>query len=75
MGMAFVFLIVSLLAAPAVYATDYAVGDASGWNQITNYVNWARGKTFNVGDNLGKFRFTTHFFFYDFMNYCFILLL
>ncbi|WVZ74382.1 hypothetical protein U9M48_022567 [Paspalum notatum var. saurae] len=37
--------------APA-YATDYVVGDSSGWSSGVDYTTWAKGKTFSVGDNL-----------------------
>jgi hypothetical protein len=46
-----------LLAAAAVspaYATDHVVGDASGWTSGVDYTTWTKGKTFSVGDNLGK---------------------
>nr|CAB3450548.1 unnamed protein product [Digitaria exilis] len=44
-----------LLAAAAVapaYATDYVVGDSSGWTSGVDYTTWAKGKIFSVGDNL-----------------------
>lgn len=47
------FLIL-LLASPSVFATDYTVGDSSGWTLGVNYNNWASGKTFKVGDTLCK---------------------
>lgn len=59
MAMAVVFLIVSLLAAPTVYAVDHVVGETSGWTQSVNYAAWASGKTFTVGDNLGKLDLST----------------
>ncbi|GJU88126.1 plastocyanin-like protein [Tanacetum coccineum] len=33
-------------------ATDYVVGDASGWTLDFDYQAWASSKTFKVGDNL-----------------------
>lgn len=36
-------------------ATTYTVGDNSGWDVSTNLDTWATGKTFTVGDILGKF--------------------
>ncbi|MED6149281.1 hypothetical protein PIB30_060928 [Stylosanthes scabra] len=45
------FLIL-LLASPSVFATDYAVGDSSGWSLGVDYTTWASGKTFKVGDTL-----------------------
>jgi hypothetical protein len=35
-------------------ATDYTVGDSSGWTLGVVYSTWASGKTFAVGDKLGK---------------------
>jgi hypothetical protein len=46
-------LLAAAAAAPA-YATDYVVGDSSGWTSGVDYTTWANGKTFSVGDNLGK---------------------
>ncbi|XP_015938940.1 mavicyanin [Arachis duranensis] len=46
------FLIL-LLASQTVFATDYTVGDASGWTNFgVDYKTWASGKTFKVGDTL-----------------------
>jgi len=36
-------------------ATVYTVGDSSGWTIGTDYSTWTSGKTFAVGDSLGKF--------------------
>ncbi|KAL6911696.1 hypothetical protein ACP4OV_000501 [Aristida adscensionis] len=45
--------VLALLAAAApAYGTDYVVGGSSGWNSGVDYTTWAKGKTFNVGDNL-----------------------
>ncbi|KAF3320723.1 blue copper protein-like protein [Carex littledalei] len=33
-------------------ATDYTVGDSSGWATGVDYTTWASGKTFNTGDTL-----------------------
>ncbi|GLT39623.1 hypothetical protein SLA2020_138050 [Shorea laevis] len=41
-----------LLASPVAFATNYLVGDSSGWNQGVTYSSWTQGKTFNVGDTL-----------------------
>ncbi|KAL1534272.1 blue copper protein-like [Salvia divinorum] len=35
-----------------ISATDYTVGDASGWSMGSDYTNWATNKTFKVGDTL-----------------------
>ncbi|XP_057733907.1 uncharacterized protein LOC130949101 [Arachis stenosperma] len=45
------FLIL-LLASPTVFATDYTVGDASGWTLEVDYTKWVAGKEFKVGDTL-----------------------
>ncbi|EXB99558.1 Blue copper protein [Morus notabilis] len=45
-------LLVLLMAAPAVYAAQYTVGDASGWNSGVDYATWTSDKTFRVGDTL-----------------------
>lgn len=47
-------LLILLLVAPAVYAVEYTVGDTSGWTQGFDYTSWVSGKTFKVGDVLGK---------------------
>ncbi|KAL7111476.1 hypothetical protein ACP275_05G090200 [Erythranthe tilingii] len=39
-------IIVALVAAPAAVATDYMVGDNSGWTLGVNYTAWAEGKDF-----------------------------
>lgn len=36
-------------------ATVYTVGDTSGWAIGPDYSTWTSGKTFAVGDSLGKF--------------------
>ncbi|KAL4355933.1 hypothetical protein HN51_027305 [Arachis hypogaea] len=53
------FLIL-LLASPTVFATDYTVGDASGWTLEVNYTKWATGKEFKVGDTL-TFKYSPSF--------------
>ncbi|CAN6238832.1 unnamed protein product [Urochloa humidicola] len=45
-------VLLAAVAAPAAYATDYVVGDSSGWTSGVDYTTWAKGKTFNVGDSL-----------------------
>uniref|UniRef100_A0A0A8ZAJ5 Phytocyanin domain-containing protein n=1 Tax=Arundo donax TaxID=35708 RepID=A0A0A8ZAJ5_ARUDO len=44
-------LVLFAAVAPA-YGKDYVVGDSSGWSSGMDYATWAKGKTFNVGDNL-----------------------
>ncbi|XP_074587209.1 blue copper protein-like [Curcuma longa] len=36
----------------SVTATDYTVGDSSGWANGVDYSTWTSGKTFAVGDTL-----------------------
>ncbi|KAL7150202.1 hypothetical protein ABFS83_05G094700 [Erythranthe nasuta] len=45
-------MIIALTVAPAAFATDYTVGDDSGWKLDVNYTTWAEGKTFRVGDTI-----------------------
>ncbi|CAK9133574.1 unnamed protein product [Ilex paraguariensis] len=45
-------LLLLLLAAPAVYAVQHTVGGSTGWNTGYNYVTWAAGQSFAVGDTL-----------------------
>jgi hypothetical protein len=55
---------VLLLAFPYAFATDFTVGDASGWTQGVDYTKWASGKTFKVGDNLGMYASLLNFIFF-----------
>lgn len=48
-----VALAIFALAFPSTLATQWIVGDSAGWNLNVNYVDWAAGKTFVVGDTLG----------------------
>jgi len=41
-------------------ATVYTVGDTNGWVTNYDYTTWTSGKTFVVGDSLGKFLFFKH---------------
>ncbi|CAL5381239.1 unnamed protein product [Camellia sinensis] len=52
MAMVAALMMILVIAAPAAYATQYTVGDASGWAQQVNYITWVSGKTFRVGDTL-----------------------
>ncbi|XP_027094225.1 blue copper protein-like [Coffea eugenioides] len=45
-------LILIAFAAVPSWATDYTVGDTSGWALGIDYTSWTGGKTFKVGDNL-----------------------
>lgn len=54
--MMFTPLIIMVMFAPSlVVATQYVVGDGSGWTLNYNYANWINGKTFYVGDTLCKY--------------------
>lgn len=46
--------LVLMLGFPTVFGVDYDVGDSNGWTSGVDYTTWVSGKTFNVGDNLGK---------------------
>ncbi|THU52183.1 hypothetical protein C4D60_Mb10t01310 [Musa balbisiana] len=46
-----------LCCATWVSATDYSVGDSSGWGLNVDYTTWISGKSFFVGDNL-VFKYT-----------------
>ncbi|XP_061343300.1 blue copper protein 1a-like [Gastrolobium bilobum] len=47
------FLAISMVLFSSVaMATDYNVGDQSGWTLDFNYTQWAQDKVFRVGDNL-----------------------
>ncbi|GJN02168.1 hypothetical protein PR202_ga19492 [Eleusine coracana subsp. coracana] len=37
---------------PASTATDYTVGESSGWTIGVDYSAWTEGKTFHIGDTL-----------------------
>jgi hypothetical protein len=45
-------------------ATDYTVGDTSGWATGVDYSTWASGKTFMVDDTLSKLLFSVLFNFH-----------
>ncbi|MED6149282.1 hypothetical protein PIB30_060929 [Stylosanthes scabra] len=60
------FLIL-LLAFPTVFATDFTVGDSSGWALKVDYTAWAKGKTFQVGDTL-TFKYNPSFHQVDEVN-------
>lgn len=47
-------LLLLLAAVPAVFAVTFKVGDISGWTTGIDYTVWVTGKTFRVGDTLGK---------------------
>jgi hypothetical protein len=53
-------VVLALLAAVATpaHATDYVVGDSSGWASGVDYATWASSKTFAAGDNLGESSYT-----------------
>ncbi|XP_030444128.2 blue copper protein 1a-like [Syzygium oleosum] len=48
-----ILAIVALVALPSVaLATQWNVGDGSGWTINYNYTDWAKDKVFHVGDSL-----------------------
>lgn len=53
MSAATVLLLMSIV--PAAVAVTYTVGDVNGWTGGVDYTVWLTGKTFRVGDSLGKF--------------------
>ncbi|MED6143814.1 hypothetical protein PIB30_009314 [Stylosanthes scabra] len=58
-----------LLAFPTVFATDFTVGDSSGWALKFDYTAWAKGKTFKVGDTL-TFKYNPSFHQVNEVNKC-----
>lgn len=52
-----IFIILAILNAvllpTSTIATEYVVGDDSGWTIGLNYQTWASNKDFKVGDKLG----------------------
>lgn len=44
---------VAMLLPMTTVATEYVVGDDSGWTTNFDYQNWAKDKQFYVGDTLG----------------------
>lgn len=58
-GLRIVSLILVLyMVMPISSATDYTVGDTSGWSLGVDYSTWTSGKTFVVGDSLGQYNVT-----------------
>ncbi|KAF5746786.1 putative Blue copper protein precursor [Tripterygium wilfordii] len=45
-------LLVLCMVVPITLATDYTVGDSTGWVMGVDYSTWTSGKTFTVGDKL-----------------------
>lgn len=45
--------IVAIFLPAMAFATDYLVGDTSGWTINFDYQAWAKDKVFYVGDKLG----------------------
>lgn len=63
--MAKIFLFLALLGLGLLLtctATVYTVGDTAGWDISTDLNSWVAGKSFTVGDILGKF----HLFLWSF---------
>ncbi|KAK4488203.1 hypothetical protein RD792_003946 [Penstemon davidsonii] len=59
-----IVMMVAVLATPSC-ATDYVVGDYSGWTLGVDYVSWANGKQFYVGDKLSKLILLSYFLSWD----------
>ncbi|XP_059459231.1 uclacyanin-3-like [Corylus avellana] len=45
-------LLILMLATPVAYGVQHIVGGSTGWNQAGDYVTWAAGEKFVVGDTL-----------------------
>lgn len=54
-----IIAIVVAISGPAM-ATEFMVGDKSGWTTNFDYQAWAQGKEFHVGDKLGALIFLIH---------------
>ncbi len=54
----FILPIVAILV-PSILAKEFVVGDQKGWTINFDYQDWAIGKEFHVGDNLGKLALQT----------------
>jgi len=50
------FAVSMVLLSSVAMATDFTVGDGTGWTVDFNYTAWAEGKVFRVGDTLCKFK-------------------
>lgn len=50
----FIILVIVAISVPSILATDFVVGDATGWTTKFDYQKWAEGKEFRVGDKLSK---------------------
>ncbi|KAG4912733.1 hypothetical protein JHK86_053166 [Glycine max] len=46
------FAVSMVLLSSVAMATDFTVGDGTGWTVDFNYTAWAEGKVFRVGDTL-----------------------
>lgn len=46
--------IISVVLPTVAFATEFKVGDGSGWTVGFDYAAWAEDKEFYVGDKLGK---------------------
>lgn len=53
-------LLVIMSIVPAAVAMTYTVGDVNGWTSGVDYTVWLTGKTFRVGDILGKVLLLTY---------------
>uniref|UniRef100_A0A803MYD9 Phytocyanin domain-containing protein n=1 Tax=Chenopodium quinoa TaxID=63459 RepID=A0A803MYD9_CHEQI len=49
-----VVVVLMVLIAKEVSATQHVVGGSDGWDETTDYDSWAKSQTFKVGDTLGS---------------------
>ncbi|KAF2313181.1 hypothetical protein GH714_009645 [Hevea brasiliensis] len=49
-----IWIIITIAAVflPSILATEFVVGDETGWTTNFDYQAWAQGKKFHVGDKL-----------------------
>jgi hypothetical protein len=50
----FSILAIAAILVPSTLATEFLVGDETGWDINYDYQGWIRGKEFHVGDQLGN---------------------
>lgn len=49
-----IVIAIAAVFAPSILATEFMIGDETGWTTNFDYQAWAYGKEFHVGDKLGK---------------------
>lgn len=50
----FSILTIAAILVTSILATEFLVGDETGWDTNYDYKGWTRGKEFHVGDQLGN---------------------